>query len=195
MTTRSRLTPAARRHQLLTVAAQLFAARPYDDVLMEDVAQRAAVSRALLYRHFPSKRDLFAAVYRQAADRLLDATPIDRSLPLIPQVRAGLDAHIDYFADNRHTVLAANRTLAGDPVIQAVVLGEMTVLSERLAGAAAFAAVPPELMSAVLMSWLAFVRALCVEWLTRRMCSREELRETCLGALTGALAPLVGSSP
>lgn len=34
---------------------------------MDEVAQRAGVSRGLLYRHFPTKHDLFAAVYRRAA--------------------------------------------------------------------------------------------------------------------------------
>ena len=31
---------------------------------MQHVADAAGISRALLYRHFPTKRDLFAAVYR-----------------------------------------------------------------------------------------------------------------------------------
>ncbi|GHF72984.1 TetR family transcriptional regulator [Streptomyces mashuensis] len=177
------------------MAAELFAAKPYDEVLMEDVAQRAAVSRALLYRHFPSKRDLFAAVYRQAADQLLVETRIDPSSPLLPQVRAGLDRHIDYFAANRHTVLAANRVLAGDPVIQAVVLDEMAVLRERLLGTDTLGGIPAELVSAVLMSWLVFVRTLCVDWLTKETCSRGELRDICLGALTGALAPLMAPGP
>ncbi|WP_328608685.1 TetR/AcrR family transcriptional regulator [Amycolatopsis sp. NBC_00345] len=33
------------------------------------VAERAGISRAALYQYFPGKRDLFAAIYRQAADR------------------------------------------------------------------------------------------------------------------------------
>lgn len=157
---------------------------------MEDVAERAAVSRALLYRHFPGKRDLFAAVYRQAANQLLAQTQIDPSTALIPQVRAGLDRHIDYFASNRHTVLAANRTLAGDHVIQAVILDEMAVLRERLAAAVPVDGIAAELMAAVLMSWLVFVRTLCVDWLIKEACTRDELREICLGALVGALEPL-----
>jgi len=69
----------------------------------------------LLYRHFPGKRELFAAVYRRASDDLLAASPVVPDLPLAGQVAAGLDAHLDYFVANRRTVLAANRTLAGDP--------------------------------------------------------------------------------
>ena len=56
--TRRRLEPQQRREQLLDTAAAMFAETPYEDVYVEDIATRAGVSRALLYHHFPSKRDL-----------------------------------------------------------------------------------------------------------------------------------------
>jgi tetracycline repressor-like protein len=48
-------------------SAELFAAKPYAEVAVADVAERAGISRAALYQYFPGKRDLFAAIYRQAA--------------------------------------------------------------------------------------------------------------------------------
>jgi hypothetical protein len=44
-----------------------------------------------------------------------------------------------------------------------------------------------DVVSAVLTSWLAFVRVLCVDWLANRTFTRIELRGICLGALRGAL--------
>jgi Bacterial regulatory proteins, tetR family len=61
MTKRRRLVPDERRNQLLDIGAREFATRAYDEVRMADVASRAGVSRALVYRYFPTKRDLFAA--------------------------------------------------------------------------------------------------------------------------------------
>jgi AcrR family transcriptional regulator len=127
MPTRRRLAPEARRAELLEAGAALFAERPYDEVTMEEVARRADVSRALLYRHFPTKRDLLAAVYRRATRRLFDASEPDPTLTPAQWLVAGLDAHIDYFLVNRNTVLAANRTPAGDPMIQAVISDEPAV--------------------------------------------------------------------
>ncbi|WP_406065801.1 TetR/AcrR family transcriptional regulator [Streptomyces sp. NBC_01077] len=196
MPPRRRLSPAERRAQFLAVGAQLFAARPYDDVLMEDVAEHAGVSRALLYRHFPGKRDLFAAVYQQASDRLLEQVPLDPTGDLLEQLAAGLDVHLDYFIANRNAVLAANRVLAGDPVIQTVMTDELDVLRARLldvlplADGGSRAAV-----SAVLKSWLVFVQVLCVDWLTAETCTRTELRDACVGALLGALRPLLPTDP
>ncbi|MGW6915817.1 TetR/AcrR family transcriptional regulator [Kitasatospora sp. NPDC054939] len=193
---RRRLSPDERRAQLLAVGAQLFAARPYEEVLMEEVAERAGVSRALLYRHFPGKRDLFAAVYQEASDRLLAATRLDPGDTLVEQLAQGLDAHLDYFTANRHAVLAANRVLAGDPVIRTIMNDELDALRARLLGvlpltdARARAAV-----SAVLQSWLVFVQVLVVDWLTEETCTREELRDVCVGAVLGALRPLLAIDP
>lgn len=192
MTKRRRLDPAERRAELLDVGARLFAQKPYEDVLMEEIAERAGISRALLYRYFPAKRDLFAAIYQQAADRLLTEAEFDRGLPVAAQVSAALDAHIDYFVANRNTVLAANRSLAGDRVIQTIIDEECATLQRRLLDVAGFAGTVRETVSAVLMSWLVFVRTVCVEWLANQAFSRTELRDICLGALWGGLGPVVG---
>ncbi|MCX5377800.1 TetR/AcrR family transcriptional regulator [Streptomyces sp. NBC_00091] len=192
MPPRRRLSPDERRAQLLDVGARLFAQHPYEEVLMEDVAERAGVSRALLYRHFAGKQDLFAAVYRQASDRLLEQVPLDRPGDWLGQLTDGLDVHLDYFTAHRNTVLAANRVLAGDPVVQTIIDSELDALRTRLldilpladdSGRAAVAA--------VLKSWLVFVRVLCLDWLTAETCTRAELREACVGALLGALRPFL----
>ncbi|MFI8961773.1 TetR/AcrR family transcriptional regulator [Streptomyces sp. NPDC053493] len=196
MPPRRRLSPADRRAQLLAVGAELFARAPYDDVLMEEVAERAGVSRALLYRHFPSKHALFAAVYGQAADRLLAATRLDPDAGLVEQLTQGLDAHLDYFVANRHAVLAANRVLAGDPVIQTIMNDELDALRARLLGVLPIADDRTrDAVSAALRAWLVFVQVLCVDWLTHAHCDRTELRDACVGAAVGALRPLLPDDP
>ena len=159
-------------------------------VLMEEVAERAGISRALLYKHFANKRDLFAAVYQEAADGLLDATELDPDVPFTDQLVAGLDTHIDYFAANSSAVLAANRTLAGDPTIQAIINGELAVLRQRVIDVSGLDGPARNVLASVLTAWLVFVRVLVVEWLTDRAFDRTELRDVCVGALTGALGDI-----
>ncbi|MEV0191817.1 TetR/AcrR family transcriptional regulator [Kitasatospora purpeofusca] len=196
MPPRRRLTPADRRAQLLAVGARLFAAAPYGDVLMEDVAQQGGVSRALLYRHFPSKQALFAAVYKEAADRLLEATRIDPGATLVEQLTQGLDIHLDYFVANRHAVLAANRVLAGDPVIGTIMTDELDALRSRLLAVLPLGdARTHDAVSAALRAWLVFVQVLCVDWLADETCTRTELRDACIGAAVGALRPLLPADP
>ena len=47
-----RLQPQQRREHLLDTAAAMFAEQPYDDVMIQDIAARAGVSRALMYHYF-----------------------------------------------------------------------------------------------------------------------------------------------
>ncbi|MBD0690803.1 TetR family transcriptional regulator [Streptomyces sp. CBMA123] len=193
---RRRLSPDERRAQLLAVGARAFAARPYEEVLMEQVAEQAGVSRALLYRHFTSKHELFAAVHRKASDDLLARTRFDPADTLVEQLVEGMDAHLDHFVANRHTVLAANRVLAGDPVIQTIITEELDALRGRLLTVLPLADEGARLaVSQVLRSWLVFVRVLVVDWLTEPSCTRTELRDACIGAVLGALRPLLPADP
>ncbi|MES9523022.1 TetR/AcrR family transcriptional regulator [Streptomyces capoamus] len=196
MSPRQRLAPADRRAQLLAVGARFFATHPYADVLMEEVAEAAGVSRALLYRHFPSKQALFAAVYQQAADQLLAETRFDPADSLVEQLIQGLDVHLDYFIANRNAVLAANRVLAGDPLIQTIMTNELDALRARLLAVLPLAdASAHDAVSAVLKSWLVFVQVLCVDWLTHETCTRTQVRDVCIGAVLGALRPLLAEDP
>ena len=67
-----RLGRAARREALLDAAAELVASVPLDEVSIEAVAERAGVSRPLVYKHFANRAELLGAVYRREATDLHD---------------------------------------------------------------------------------------------------------------------------
>lgn len=60
----------ARRLQLLTVAAQILTAQGVDHVQITEVAERAGVSRPLVYRLFPTRQRLVEALLQDFAARL-----------------------------------------------------------------------------------------------------------------------------
>lgn len=64
---------AERRAQLLAIALDLFATEGFHHVSMDDIAERAEVSKPVLYRHFPSKLDLYLAVVDEQGAALLAA--------------------------------------------------------------------------------------------------------------------------
>ena len=64
---------AERRSQLLAVALDLFSTEGFHHVSMDDIADRAEVSKPVLYRHFPSKLDLYLAVVDEQGTALLAA--------------------------------------------------------------------------------------------------------------------------
>ena len=70
---RRRMPRDARRTQVLAVAQALFASDGYHHVSMDDIADHAEVSKPVLYRHFPSKLDLYLAVIDERGSTLLAA--------------------------------------------------------------------------------------------------------------------------
>jgi AcrR family transcriptional regulator len=63
---------ADRRQRYLDAAAQLFAARGYAGVSIEELGAAAGVSGPALYRHFRGKEDVLAELLVSASERLLD---------------------------------------------------------------------------------------------------------------------------
>lgn len=54
-----------RRQQIIDVATELFAAQGYEGTTTREIAQRARVNEAIIFRHFPSKEDLYWAIIEQ----------------------------------------------------------------------------------------------------------------------------------
>ena len=63
-----RLPRSARRQQLLGAAQEVFVAQGYHAAAMDDIADRAGVSKPVLYQHFPGKLELYLALLDQHAD-------------------------------------------------------------------------------------------------------------------------------
>jgi AcrR family transcriptional regulator len=74
---RSRLGREQRREALLDAAAALAAGGEPEAITMDAVAEEAGVSRPLVYRHFPNREDLIAAVYQRETADLHDQLAVD----------------------------------------------------------------------------------------------------------------------
>jgi AcrR family transcriptional regulator len=81
-----RLSAAARRAQLIDVGRVVFAKRGYEGASLEEIADRAKVSRPILYEHFGGKEGLYAVVVdremeylvRRIAESIAGGTPRER---------------------------------------------------------------------------------------------------------------------
>jgi AcrR family transcriptional regulator len=68
--TRERLTAAERRAAVLDTACRVFYRSSYRGATTAEIARESGVSEPILYRHFPSKRDLYLAVLDEAWERV-----------------------------------------------------------------------------------------------------------------------------
>jgi TetR/AcrR family transcriptional regulator len=57
-----RMTGEDRRHQILEVAIDLFSKRGFGGTTTKQIAEAAQVSEAIIFRHFATKQDLYAAI-------------------------------------------------------------------------------------------------------------------------------------
>src|SRR5262250_2318468 len=69
--TGNRLPKPARRRQLLAAAQEVFVAQGYHAAAMDEIAERAGVSKPVLYQHFPGKLELYLALLDESVDELV----------------------------------------------------------------------------------------------------------------------------
>ncbi|GAA5158778.1 TetR/AcrR family transcriptional regulator [Pseudonocardia eucalypti] len=118
-----RLSRDARRTQLLGAALDVFAAQGYHAAAMDDIADRAGVSKPVLYQHFPSKLELYRALLRTYAERLVSLvrgamlSTTDNSL----RVQGAVTAYFDFVANESKAYrLIFGSDLRGEPEASAV---------------------------------------------------------------------------
>jgi AcrR family transcriptional regulator len=78
MATANRRSTSSSRERILAAARELFAARGFKGTTTAAIARRADVNEALIFRHFPAKKDLFTAILRDKLEderlaRIIDA--------------------------------------------------------------------------------------------------------------------------
>ena len=64
---------SARRAQLLDAALDVFVAQGYHAAAMDDIAERAGVSKPVLYQHFPGKLELYLALLDASCGAVVEA--------------------------------------------------------------------------------------------------------------------------
>jgi AcrR family transcriptional regulator len=95
-TERTRARAAAARERVVSAALDQLAEGGYASASMVAVARRAGVATGSVYRHFPSKGDLFAEVFRRASQREVDVlTDLGhRTMPVRERLAAWVDAFV-----------------------------------------------------------------------------------------------------
>ena len=102
------------RERILEVAKDAFT-RSGADISMDDIAKRACIGAGTLYRHFPTRDALLAAVYRSEVEKLAAAQrEFAELLPPLEALRAWMLLFVDYIAAKQIIAPALN-TLVGGP--------------------------------------------------------------------------------
>jgi AcrR family transcriptional regulator len=133
----SRLPRGARRLQLLRAAQDVFVAQGFHAAAMDDIADRAGVSKPVLYQHFPGKRELYLALLEEHVSELADrvaeamgATDDNRT-----RVDGAVQAYFEFIdAEGEAFRLVFESDLRNDADVRAIVDRGTQVCVEAIAG-------------------------------------------------------------
>jgi AcrR family transcriptional regulator len=195
-TTRTRLSPAERREQLLDLGVRLLADRSLDELSIDVLAEEAGISRGLLYHYFGNKSAFHEAVVRHAADDLIARTAPPGGGEPLDRLHVSVAAYVDYVTANFEGYVSLVRGAAGgNETLRGIYEEVRKVLSERI-----FTASDPgedaqgELVAdtprnrLIVRGWSAMCEDLVIAWRTD---PGDTTREELLEILAGALPALV----
>jgi AcrR family transcriptional regulator len=184
-----------RRAQLVGLALELFGAHAYDELSVDDLARLGGVSKGLLYHYFPTKRDLYVAALRLAAERLLAQTAAPDALPPAARLAEGLDRYLTFVESHSRSFRALLQGgIGSDPEVAAVVEETRQAFADRLlqglAPVAAGGAVELDapLARVLVRAWVGAVEAASLAWLSTRDVARAEVQRLLVRALVALVA-------
>lgn len=137
-TTRKRLSRGERYDLILDQAIEVFGSRGYHNVAMDDIAESAGVSKALVYQHFESKDELYMEVMRSFQHKITEQVLPAWTQDLDQQERfwRGFVAFFEFVDKNREAwgVLYRDAVEIDDAMVKGIHTLN-TELAETIAGA------------------------------------------------------------
>ncbi|MEU7475763.1 TetR/AcrR family transcriptional regulator [Lentzea sp. NPDC042327] len=119
-----RLPRTARRAQLLAAAQDVFVTNGYHAAAMDEIAERAGVSKPVLYQHFPGKLELYMALLESHVDELVGRvrTAIGSTTDNKLRVRAAVAAFYDFVdGEGQAFRMVFESDLRSEPAVQSAV--------------------------------------------------------------------------
>lgn len=117
----ARMPRRERRAQLLSSALEVFVAHGYHSAAMDDIADRAGVSKPVLYQHFPGKLELYMALLDESSDAVTDAIreALAETEDNKQRVAAAIAAFYDYVANDSGAFrLVFESDLTNEPAVR-----------------------------------------------------------------------------
>src|ERR1700736_15757 len=120
----NRLPRHERRRQLLDAALEVFVSQGYHAAAMDEIAERAGVSKPVLYQHFPGKLELYMALLESHVDELVGRVrnAIESTADNKLRVRAAVGAFYDFVdGEGQAFRMVFESDLRGEPAVQEAV--------------------------------------------------------------------------
>jgi AcrR family transcriptional regulator len=187
-----RLPRRERRAQLLSAALEVFVAQGYHAAAMDDIAERAGVSKPVLYQHFPGKLELYLAILDAACDSIIAncRKALDSTHDNKQRVAATIDAFYAYVGhDTGAFRLVFESDLTNEPAVRGHIDRVTTECADLIATVIAEdTALPPAASQLLAVSLVGMAQVSARFWLTENEGSMAGLGRDEATALVAGLA-------
>jgi AcrR family transcriptional regulator len=126
-TVRRRRADAVRNRERVLAAAKAVFSAGGPEASLEAVAKQAGVGIGTLYRHFPTRQDLFETVYRREVQQLVELAEELKSAPApVDALRRWLRSNVEFVATKKGMSAALALTVHGSSDLAAFTFDRLT---------------------------------------------------------------------
>jgi AcrR family transcriptional regulator len=176
---RVRMSGKDRREQLLGVGRSLFAEKGFEATSIEEIAQRAGVSKPVVYEHFGGKEGLYAVVVdremRSLLDRITGALTAGHARQLVEQAALALLTYIEDETDGFRILTRDSPVVSGSGTFSSLLNDIASQVESRLASEFALRGLQTELSGMYAQMLVGMVALTGQWWLEVRQPPREEV--------------------
>jgi AcrR family transcriptional regulator len=183
---RRRLSPEARRGELLAFGQRFFAEHAADALTMDEIAERAGVSKGLLYAYFGGRRGFYVATVKAIAAEVAERTRPEANMPFAAAFERALQRYLAWVREHGavYRVLVQGG-LGVDAEVSAIVETLRRDTVTRILARAGLR--PTDALELAVYGWVCFAEHACLEWLRRPALSEDAMVQVLTGALYGAV--------
>ena len=176
---RVRMSGKERREQLLDIGRSLFAAKGFDGTSVEEIAERAGVSKPVVYEHFGGKEGLYAVVVDREVRRLLDRITAslsgDHPRVLLEQAASALLSYIDGETDGFRILVRDSPVASTSGTFSSMISDIATQVEHVLASQFKALGYDPKLAGLYSQALVGMVALTGQWWLVARKPKRDEV--------------------
>lgn len=194
---KKRLPASERKKIILDAALDTFVEFGYHGALMETIAERAEVTKPILYRHFPSKLDLLLAIVDRAGEELLDSLeqPEPDEMGWLKAIRHSIHSYFDFVvrAEGDFRLIYATDVDTDSEAYERVSQirnGIIQVVAENVRSYTDATAVTPQDINVVAVMLVGMVESTVIHWMNNKEIPYEVYEENLVNAAASILSQL-----
>jgi len=182
-----RMTTEARREQLLAFGRLHFAEHGYEAMPMDAIAERAGVSKGLLYHYFGNQRGFYMETVRAVTDEVIAIIEPPADQPFDQAFRVMVRRFVGYVKEHGAIYTALVRGGLGsdaevNELLDRVRVSSMSRILERLG-----IHQPAALSQIAIYGWVSLVENACAEWTLTGGASPDQLVDFFISAFEPVL--------